>query len=257
LAAAVDGHLSRARSGAEEGLAEIVAVIAPHAGLVYSGPVAAFAYDAVRGRALDVIVMVGPSHFVRFDGVSVCAAGRFQTPLGDAWIDEPCAASIMAATPLVRELPAAHVREHSLEMQLPFIQRVAPDARIVPLLMGSQSAETVRALGGALGRVLAGRRALLVASSDLSHYNDAATAARLDGIVIDHVQRFDADGLQSTLERQPQHACGGGPMVAVMLGARALGARDAVVLHHADSGDVSGDKSSVVGYMAAALGRRK
>ena len=202
------------------------------------------------------MVLVGPSHFVSFDGVSVCAAGAFQTPLGGALIDESCAAALLAATPLVRDLPAAHEREHSLEMQLPFIQRVAPNAKIVPLLMGSQSAETARALGEALGRVLLGRRALLVASSDLSHYHDAATAARLDGVVLDHVGRFDADGLQASLERQPQHACGGGPMVAVMRGARALGAHDAVVLQHADSGDVSGDKSSVVGYMAAALGRR-
>ena len=257
LQAAVDRHLSHARSGAGRRLDELVAVIAPHAGLVYSGAVAACAYDAVRERSFDVIVLVGPSHFVSFDGVSVCAAGRFQTPLGDAWIDEPCAAAIIAATPLVRDLPTVHSREHSLEMQLPFIQRVAPSARIVPLLMGSQTAETARTLGEALGRVLPGRRALLVASSDLSHYHDATTAARLDGVVIDHVGRFDADGLQSALEQQPQHACGGGPMVAVMRGARALGAHEAVVLRYADSGDVSGDKSSVVGYLAAALGRRR
>jgi len=124
----------------------------------------------------------------------------------------------------------------------------------VPLVVGYQRADTARALGDALAGVLRGRRALVIASTDLSHYHDAKTAARLDGVVVDCVSRFDADGLQDALIAEPDHACGGGPTVAVMRAARALGARDAVVLNYADSGDVSGDKSAVVGYMAAALG---
>ena len=155
---------------------------------------------------------------------------------------------------MVHERAAAHAREHSLEMQLPFIKRVAPAARIVPLVMGRQTAETSRGLGDALGAVLKGRDALLVASTDLSHYHDAATAARLDAVVIDCVARFDADGLQRALDEEPAHACGGGPTVAVLRAARHLGAHDAVVLKYADSGEVSGDKSAVVGYLAAALG---
>ena len=257
LARAVDGHLSRASPDVDDRLDEVVALIAPHAGLVYSGPVAAHAYCLLRDRAFDVIVLVGPSHFVGFEGISIYPAGGFQTPLGIALVDESCASALMHATPAIRDLAPAHGREHSLEMQLPFIQRLAPGAKIVPLVMGSQSAGSARALGEALARVVAGRRALLVASSDLSHYHDAATAARLDGVVIDHVTRFDADGLQRALDLEPDHACGGGPMVAVMRAARALGARDAVVLKYADSGDVSGDKSSVVGYLAAALGTLK
>jgi AmmeMemoRadiSam system protein B len=254
LARAVDGYLSRAAAAAGDRFESLTAVIAPHAGLIYSGPVAAYAYELLRGRTLDVVVLVGPSHFVGFDGVAVYPAGGFQTPLGVAAIDERCAAEIMHAAPIVREHGAAHAREHSLEMQLPFLQQVAPGVPIVPLVMGFQSAETARVLGAALGEVLAGRRALLVASTDLSHYHDAVTAARLDQIVIDHVARFDADGLQGALDRTPDHACGGGPTVAVMRAAQALGARDASVLKYADSGDVSGDKSSVVGYMAAVLG---
>ena len=139
-------------------------------------------------------------------------------------------------------------------MQLPFLGRLAPKAAIVPLVMGHQTRETATALAGALASVLRGRRALLVASTDLSHYHDAATATRLDAVVLDHVARFDADGLQQALDVQPEHACGGGPTVAVMRAARQFGARDAVVLGYADSGDISGDKSQVVGYMAAALG---
>ena len=120
--------------------------------------------------------------------------------------------------------------------------------------MGYQTAATASALGDTLAVALRGRKALLVASTDLSHYHDAAIASGLDGVVIDCVSRFDPDGLQAALDVRPDHACGGGPMVAVMRAARLGGARDAVVLEYADSGDVSGDKSAVVGYLAAALG---
>jgi AmmeMemoRadiSam system protein B len=254
LGHAVDGYLSRVAGDAGGRFDTLIALIAPHAGLMYSGAVAAHAYTLLHGRTFDVIVLVGPSHFVAFEGVAIHPAGGFQTPFGVAPIDEQCAMDLMKAAPIVRAHDAAHAREHSVEMQLPFVQRLAPATPIVPLVMGFQSAATARTLGDALGRVLAGRRALLVASTDLSHYHDATTAARLDRVVTDHVGRFDTDGLQRALDSAPDHACGGGPTVAVMRAAHALGARDAIVLDYKDSGDVSGDKSSVVGYMAAALG---
>ena len=254
LASAVDRHLAAAdRTGAHV-RGDLVALVAPHAGLMYSGPVAAHAYRLLRDRVFDVAVLVGPSHFVGFDGVSVYPSGGFETPFGVTPIDVNCVRTIAAATPLVHEHQAAHAREHSLEMQLPFLARLAPGVPIVPLLMGYQTAEAAAALGGALALALRGRTALLVASTDLSHYHDAATAFALDQVVIDCVSRFDADGLQGALDARPEHACGGGPIVAVMRAARAAGARDAVILDYADSGDVSGDKSSVVGYLAAAFG---
>ena len=256
LTRAVDEYLSRAGDAAAAHLERLVALVAPHAGLTYSGSVAACAYRLLPLHVFDVVVLVGPSHFVAFDGVAIYPKGGFRTPLGTALIAEDCAADIVAATPIVREHSAAHAREHSLEMQLPFVQHLAPNVPIVPLVMGLQTAATARALGDALAAALRNRRALLVASTDLSHYQDVATAARLDHVVVDHVSRFDADGLQRALDRNPNHACGGGPTVAVMRAARALGARDALVLKYADSGDVSGDKSSVVGYMAAALGTK-
>jgi AmmeMemoRadiSam system protein B len=254
LAAAVDGHLAQADRTASDVAGDLIALIAPHAGLIYSGPVAAHAYRLLRGRTFDVAVLVGPSHFVGFDGVSIYPAGGFETPFGVAPIDAGCARAIAAATPVVVEHRAAHLREHSLEMQLPFLAHLAPGLPIVPLVMGYQTREVADALAVALATALRGRRALLVASTDLSHYHDAETASTLDRVVIDCVSRFDADGLQRALDTQPDHACGGGPTVAVMRAARLAGARDAVVLNYADSGDVSGDKSAVVGYLAAALG---
>ena len=254
LADAVDRHLAKTSRDVE---GDLVAIVAPHAGLMYSGPVAAHAYRLLRGRRFEVAVLVGPSHFVGFSGVAIPRAAGFETPFGVAPVAGDLADALTRATPVVREHAAAHAREHSLEMQLPFLQHLAPATPILPLVMGYQTDDTARALAEGLTSVLRGRNALLVASTDLSHYHDAATAGRLDAVFIDHVERFDADGLQRALDAEPDHACGGGPTVAVMRTARALGARDALVLNYADSGDVSGDKTKVVGYMAAAFGNFK
>jgi AmmeMemoRadiSam system protein B len=234
--------------------ADVRALIVPHAGLVYSGPVGAFAYAAVAGRSYQAVVLVGPSHYVAFDGVAVFARGAFETPFGLIPVAQDLAAAIQAASRCTRELPDAHTREHSLEMQLPFLACVLPGVPIVPLVMGQQRRETITDLAAALATSLAGRNVLLVASTDLSHYHASATAAALDGRVVDLVNRFDPDALVDLLERTPEHACGGGPVTSVMLAARDLGARQARVLRYADSGDVSGDKAAVVGYMAAVIG---
>ncbi|MEK6630105.1 MAG: AmmeMemoRadiSam system protein B, partial [Acidobacteriota bacterium] len=169
---------------------DVAAVIAPHAGLMYSGPVAAYAYQQLVGRSYEVAVVVGPSHYVGFEGVAVFPEGAFETPFGTLMVSEGDAAAILAATPVVRDCRAAHRREHSLEMQLPFLQRVIPGTPIVPLIMGHQTRETVLGLAAGLATALQSRRALLVASSDLSHYHDARQAAKLDRVVVDAIEQF-------------------------------------------------------------------
>jgi AmmeMemoRadiSam system protein B len=237
----------------------LVGLISPHAGMMFSGGVAAHAYKAAAGAAVDVIALVGPSHFVGFDGVAIYERGAFETPLGLARVDETTAAALMAASPVIRAHRSAHAREHSLEMQLPFLQRVLPGVPIVPLAIGFQTRDTIVALGDALAGALEGRRALLVASTDLSHYFDARTASTLDARVVDCVDRFDADALHGEFERYPEGergryvACGGGAAIAVMRAARTLGAGTARVLKYAHSGEISGDYANVVGYLAAGL----
>ena len=255
LTSAVDRLLAGPAETSTDVTGDFVALIAPHAGLKYSGPVAACAYQLLRGRAFDLAVLVGPSHFVGFEGVAVYRDGAFETPLGLVPVDEDAAAALMRSTSVVHEDDSAHAREHSLEMQLPFLQRVAPGVPILPLVMGYQTEATVNALAAGLAATLRDRPVLLVASSDLSHYHPANVAARLDRVVLDLVSAFDTDRLQAALDAEPEHACGGGPVVAVMRAARQLGATDSRILQYADSGDVSGDKSSVVGYVAAAIGR--
>jgi MEMO1 family protein len=241
-------------------LDDVQAVLAPHAGLMFSGPVGAYSYKAAARGSFDVVFLVGPSHFFGFDGVSVWPEGAFETPLGPVQIDSAAAAEILAS-PVAHVLPQAHRREHSIEMQLPFIRSLMPEVRIVPLLMGFQRRATIEALASALVQCARGKRALLVASTDLSHYFEAAKAAALDSKVQEFVRTFDADGLLRLFEQYPEEergryvACGGGPAIAVMKAARELGATQGRVLKYAHSGEVSGDYDGVVGYLAAAFGR--
>ena len=256
LAAEVDRYL---REAGQDPRAGVRAVIAPHAGLVFSGPVAAHAYAAVRGGDYDVAVLVGPSHYVGFDGVSLDEHDAFGTPLGPVRVDGATGARLRAASPVIVGNPDAHGREHSLELQLPFLRRVLPETPIVPLVIGFQRRRTVLALADVLAAELSGARALLVASTDLSHYFDAGRAAALDARVVDCVDRFDPDALLAEFERYPEHergryvACGGGAAIAVMRAARALGATHGQVLVRSDSAAVSGDRERVVGYLAAVL----
>jgi len=254
LTAEVDAYLAGIPSALAPDLTEVVGLIAPHAGLVYSGPVAAHAYALLRGRSYEAAILVGPSHYESFDGVAVVPSGAFDTPIGAVRIDGDLAETLMRQTPLVKARASAHDREHALELQLPFLARVQPGVPIVPLVMGDQSPRTVHVLARALADVGLGRRLLLVASSDLSHFHDARTAAGLDGVVTAALAGFDGPALERALARNPDHACGGGPMAAVMRASWARGARDARLLCYRDSSAVSGDTHTVVGYAAAAFG---
>jgi AmmeMemoRadiSam system protein B len=252
----VDEYLGAASKGPP---GKLMAVIAPHAGMMFSGPVGAYAYQATAGHTFDVAVLVGPSHYLAFEGAALWPDGGFDSPLGIARVDEE-AARLLAQCAVVKPMPVAHRREHSLEMQLPFLRRLHPDLSIVPVLIGLQHRATIDALADALVQTFSGRRVLLVASTDLSHYFDATTAATLDARVKERVAAFDPDGLIDLFEEYPEHergryvACGGGAAIAVMKAARGLGATHGRVLKYAHSGEVSGDYSAVVGYLAAAIG---
>ena len=237
------------------------AIIAPHAGLMFSGPVGAYAYKAAAaGGPYDAAILVGPSHFVAFDGVALYPSGAFDSPLGPALIDDALARELERASSIVQPLPDAHRREHSLEMQLPFLRRLLPDVPIVPLLMGFQTRDTITALAEVLAAAGGSRRVLMIASTDLSHYFDAKAARELDARVEACVAAADPDRLLGIFEQYPEVergrfvACGGGPAIAVMLAARARGAKHGRVLKYMHSGQISGDNSGVVGYLAGALG---
>jgi MEMO1 family protein len=230
-----------------------VALIAPHAGYRFSGPVAAYAYKLLEKQKFSTVVVIAPSHYAHFQGISIYDQGGFRTPLGVVPLDVELVAALKQRDERIRYVAEAHEREHSLEIQLPFLQVMMPGFKLVPLVMGEQDFAACLRLADALSDCLRGKSVLVVASSDLSHFHSYDQAKALDQVVVDKVNRLDARGLSDSLASGLCEACGGGPMVTAMLVAQKLGATDGRVLHTANSGDVTGDRSRVVGYLAAAF----
>jgi AmmeMemoRadiSam system protein B len=230
---------------------EITGLVAPHAGYIYSGQVAAHAYKLIRGKKYDAVVIVGPSHRVAFHGVSIFGEGGYETPLGVVPVSRDLAEKIEKFAKTVNAIPAAHLQEHSLEIQLPFLQVALGDFSFVPLVMGDQSANTCHDLAQAISQAAGNKKILIVGSSDLSHFHNYNTASQLDAVVLKYLQNGDAAGLLQSLEGEISEACGGGPMAVAMLVAQKMGYTKSQLLKYANSGDVTGDKNSVVGYAAA------
>jgi AmmeMemoRadiSam system protein B len=252
LTKAIEGYLAKANTKPLEG--DLKALIVPHAGHEYSGPVAAYAYDLLRGKDIRRVIMIGPTHRVGFRGVSVNLQSGYETPLGIVPVDQELAKKIIDADPMIRQVPKAHASEHALEIQLPFLQTVLKDFQIVPIIMGEQDYRTCSRLAEILYGILGDSdKTLLLASTDLSHYHSDKQARALDSEFIDQVREFSPKGLYRALSSGRCEACGGGPTITVMLTAQALGANRSQILHYANSGNVTGDKSNVVGYVAAAL----
>jgi MEMO1 family protein len=254
LAAMVDGYLARAAQAP----LEAVALVAPHAGYPYSGQVAAYAYASLKGRKVERVVLIAPSHYEAFGFSSVYDGSAYATPLGQVPVDRAFAAKLASGSKLIRlsgvgHAPSADKPEHSVEVQLPFLQRVLGQFQIVPIVMGDQSYEACRALGIALAKLVQGTNTLIVVSSDLSHYHTYDDAVRLDRKALNAVQEWDYLSMARNFESRIWEACGGGPIVAAMIAAERLGASRAAVLKYANSGDVTGDKSRVVGYGAIAI----
>jgi AmmeMemoRadiSam system protein B/AmmeMemoRadiSam system protein A len=256
LRAEIVRYLDRAETGDIPG--EVVALVSPHAGYMYSGQVAAYGYRLVRGKQYDVVVVISPSHVESFDFNSVFPGNAYRTPLGDIPVDHELVRELAGASGSIRADMRGHAftgfrGEHALEVQLPFLQVALDTFTLVPIVMGNQRLENVTALGEALGECLKHRNALIVASTDLSHFHNGQAAGQLDGIFIDLLDNLDPKGLYTALSSGKTEACGGGPTVAAMIAARKLGARSCRVLRYADSGDVTGDKSNVVGYVSAVM----
>jgi AmmeMemoRadiSam system protein B len=252
LTKSIDDFLSRADTPRLNG--KLIAVIVPHAGHVYSGQVAAHAYRSFKGKRFRRIVLLGPSHHMRFRGVSVNLQSGYETPLGLVPVDQNLGRKLLGAGSYIRWLKGAHAREHSLEIQLPFLQRGLSDFQIVPILMGQQDYETCSELATTLKQVLGTpEETMILASSDLSHFHTYERAKALDSQFIKRVQTLDAKGLAQDLAAGTCEACGGGPVITTLLTAQKMGANRAIILSYANSGDVTGDHRRVVGYMSAAL----
>jgi AmmeMemoRadiSam system protein B/AmmeMemoRadiSam system protein A len=244
---------------------EPVGLIVPHAGYVYSGPVAAAGFRQLEGTPYDVAVIIASDHQMPLSNpISVWAEGGFETPLGVVPVDVELAQALIDANPRVTFDRAAHEGEHPIEIELPFLQRVCPGCSIVPVLMGDASEETVQTLADALLAVLPGRRAVVVASSDLSHYPSYEDALIVDGMTLGAVETFDpavvraaiAASMAKGVSNLATCACGEGPILVTMRVAQGLGADTVTILRYANSGDSPyGDREQVVGYGAVMFWR--
>jgi AmmeMemoRadiSam system protein B/AmmeMemoRadiSam system protein A len=251
LAARIDGYLSAVKD-LPAIAAEVRALVCPHAGYVYSGQTAAFAYKLVQGRPYETVIIIGTSHQYPLDGCSIYLKGGFETPLGVVPVDEELAGRIARASGF-SYIAEAHAKEHSVEVQVPFIQRALPDAKIVPIVLGYPSRRNVYSLANGLAEAAGDKKVLIVASTDLSHYLSKADANSVDAKTISLVRNISADTLITRCANGENIMCGGGGVAAMLIALKKAGQPRVEVLRYSDSSEASGDEGHVVGYLAAAV----
>jgi AmmeMemoRadiSam system protein B len=259
LASVVDGYLAEAQIPPVEG--EVVAVIAPHAGHIYSGRTAGHAFKSIVGQSRELVAVVSPLHSYMQARALTSAHRAYQTPLGPVWIDQPALEVLdknlyqRVGWKLAR---VGYDQEHSLEIELPFLQRALKgNFSLLPIMLRTQEEEETRAIGFALADVLQGHKALLVASTDLSHFFPERIANLLDNEMLHQIAAFSPEGALQAEREEKGFACGVGAVATVLWAARQLGANAVEVLHHSTSADETGDRHSVVGYGAAVVLKKR
>ena len=239
------------------GMRKIIGLVSPHAGYMYSGPVAAhgFARMAEDGCPKSVII-IGPNHTGAGSGVSIVTSGRWSTPLGEVRIDAELGDEIKLASDIIDVDPVAHAYEHSIEVQLPFLQHLFDDKfKIVPICMMLQDERTSMEVGKAIAEASTGKDVVIVASTDFTHYESQRSAMEKDKKVIDRILAIDPLGVVRTVDEGGITMCGYGPVSAMLQAAKKLGAKKAELLKYATSGDTSGSMAQVVGYASIAISR--
>ena len=222
--------------------------IVPHAGYMYSGHVAGAVYSSLQIPSR--CILLGPRHFPQGQPMAILTEGSWQTPFGEAPIDSELASKLAHAFPLLREDPVAHEREHSLEVQIPFLQRLVPDLRFVPVVLASDRYDALEELGQAVAQVVSAEAdpVLVIASTDMNHYESDAITREKDRKAIERILALDPRGLYDAVRKEGITMCGYAATVAMLVAMIRLGAKEAKLVRYATSGDVTGDSNEVVGY---------
>lgn len=236
----------------EKSFNNIFGIVAPHAGYIYSGKTAAYAYNLLKGYHYKTVIIISPSHSEYFPGISIYDGDAYETPLGIVEIDQQISNAIVENSRILFKGIQGHRKEHALEVQIPFLQSVLKDFKIVPIVMGDQSRMFVDELAERISKVV-NDETLVVASSDMSHFHSSDEADELDSVVEKRINNFDFENLLMDLDNHKCEACGGGPIAAMMKAASLKNINQSIVLSRSDSGDVTGDKTEVVGYLSAAV----
>jgi AmmeMemoRadiSam system protein B len=230
----------------------VFGLVSPHAGYIYSGRTAAYGFNLLKDSEIQTVIIISPSHREYFPGVSIYNGDAYETPLGIVEVNKEISDKLTLDSKAIFKSSEGHREEHAVEVQIPFLQMVIGDFKIVPIVMGDQGKLYIDELVERLSQGI-GDKTVIVASSDLSHYHSGNEANKLDSIVETKIADFDYDGLQNDLERRNCEACGGGPIVAMMKTASVLNKKKSKVLYRCNSGDTTGDYSEVVGYLSAVI----
>ncbi len=239
-------------SKSEKSFNNIFGIVSPHAGYIYSGRTAAHAFNLLRNKNYSTVIIISPSHAEYFPGVSIYDGDAYETPLGIVEINNEIADKMASGSRTIFRGIEGHRKEHALEVQIPFLQSVLNNFKIIPVVMGDQSKQFIDELADRISKV-ANDKTLVVASSDMSHFYSATEANRLDSIIEKRINDFDYDNLLKDIDRHECEACGAGPIISMMKAAALKDVNKSFVLHRSDSGDVTGDKSEVVGYLSAVV----
>jgi AmmeMemoRadiSam system protein B len=231
---------------------KIVGIVSPHAGYIYSGQTAAYGFSLLKDKDYKKVIIISPSHREYFPGVSIYNGDAYKTPLGAVEVDKVLAKRIVDGSKIVFFGIEGHKQEHAVEVQIPFLQVVLKQFRIVPIVMGDQGKPYIDDLAQQVANAVA-EDTLIVASSDLSHFYSKDKASELDSLAAQDISDFNYDKFVSDLEKGKCEACGGGPIAVLMKAAAMLHKNKSMLLNRSDSGDVSGDNSEVVGYLSAVI----
>jgi len=234
----------------EKNFKNILGIVSPHAGYIYSGRTAAYGFNLLKNKNYHNVIILSPSHKEYFPGISIYDGDAYSTPLGTVEVNKDLANKLIEGSKTIFLGEQGHRQEHAIEVQLPFLQTVLNDFQIVPIVIGDQSKLFVDELAKQLAKVI-DENTVVVASSDMSHYHSRQQADILDSIVEDAINNFEYDKLQDYLDKRVCEACGGGPIVAMMKAGDLLNRKKSFVLNRSDSGDVTGDFNEVVGYLSA------
>ena len=227
----------------------ILGVICPHAGYMYSGPVATNSFYSVSSQKPELVIIVGPNHWGIGCGVAAMKEGQWQTPLGNVEVDTESAIQINKITKVIELDFFSHTRDHSLEVQVPILQEVySHKFKILPIILINQDYRTAKEVGSAIAKIANTKKTMIVGSSDFTHYEENSYAHKQDKALIEPILDLDVEGFYKILQENQVSACGYGAIASTMVACKELGAKKGRLLKYATSGDVTGDKSSVVGY---------
>jgi len=228
---------------------EVYGVICPHAGYVYSGPIASHSYNYISSKKIDLAIIIGPNHWGIGCNIAIMKEGTWETPLDSVEIDSESAVELEQLSELIESDFFSHTKDHSLEVQIPFLQKIYENKfKILPIILINQNYDTAKEIGVVIAKIAKKKNTIIVGSSDFTHYEENEFAHQQDKALIEPILDLDLEKFYKVLEEKNVSACGYGAIASTMVASKELGATKGTLLKYATSGDIAGDKSSVVGY---------